>query len=114
MESTRTPEQAFKSPEEELRFLRERVAEKEQELSQRGTEVVPGHAARETIAEYKQMSTEKVLHPSMMVSESQLGRYHVELSPEPHDAQVSQLAAMVAEKGIKNALAVLERIQSPH
>ncbi len=110
----KVPEQTFNSPEEELAFLRGQVAEKERMLAEQGAEVHPHYAAKEVIASYKQASAEKVLSPSMRVGESELARYHVELSPEPHDAQVAQLATLVTEKGIKNVLALAERINNPH
>ena len=110
----KAPEQAFTSPEEELAFLREQVAEKERRLAEPGTGVPPHHAAREVITAYKQTPVHEVLAPSMRVGESELAQYHVELTPEPHDAQVAQLATLVVEKGIKNALALADRINNPH
>lgn len=115
MESGSTvPEKAFKSPEEELVFLRGQVVEQERRLSEQGVDVTSHQAAREVIGAYRQAPAHEVLAPAMRVGESALAQYHVELAPEPHDAQVAQLASIVLEKGIKNALALAERVNNPH
>ncbi|OHA18167.1 MAG: hypothetical protein A2664_01715 [Candidatus Taylorbacteria bacterium RIFCSPHIGHO2_01_FULL_46_22b] len=106
----KAPERTFNSPEEELAFLRERIAQKERELS--GKE--PEHAVQETINEYKQVPKETVLAPAMQIHETELSEYHLKLSPEPHDAQVAQLVHLVVEKGIKNALSVVDKLNDPH
>jgi len=108
------PETTFNSPEEELRFLREQVAHKEQELSSGQLERAPEQGAREVVSAYKQVPTEAVLAPSMRMSEGEVVQLSAELAPEAHDAQVLELAKLVMERGIKNALAVVERLHDPH
>ncbi len=100
-------EQKFGSPEEELRFLRERVIEKEQELGR-------ASAAKETIQEYAKQPVEKILAPTHALAEKEAGTITLDLTPEPHDKQMEGLIALMQERGVRNALAVAQRLGSAH
>ncbi len=106
-QGTRGVEQKFGSPEEELRFLRKQVIEKEQKLGR-------GSATQETIQEYAKQPAEKILALTHALPEREVQTIILDLTPEPHDKQMEGLIAVMQERGVRNALAVVQRLGSPH
>ncbi len=104
----------FKSPEEELAYLRERVAEKERELDAIPTHFEQERIARREIAEYSQQPAAQILHETVVMPEHETVRHLLKLEPEAHDAQLDSLFEIVSQRGIKNALAIAERLKNPH
>lgn len=101
---------AFKTPEEEVAYLRSKINEK-LELSKgfenRFTEKDHAH---EAVREYRQVPLEKVVPPSAQISTSEKHRLLEWLAPRSTDEQVLQLLQIAAEKGVKNALAMAEQM----
>lgn len=119
------PEQKFASPQEELAYLRGEVARREKELEQKGAVPAaafgePRHgrereqAVKETVAAYRNAPAETVLAPEHTLSEQEAGKIVLDLAPEPHDKKMEELAAVLSEKGVKNALLVAEALKNPH
>ncbi|MBL8158145.1 ATP-binding protein [bacterium] len=108
------PATAFKSPEEELAFLRERVAEKERELEVEGNAFEKERIAKREVAEYGVAPAKAVLHEATVLPEHETLRIALDLQPEAHDAQMDGLLKVVAEHGIRNALSVAARLKNPH
>lgn len=108
------PEQRFASPQEELAYLRSEVARRERELEQKGTEPAQERAAQETVTAYRNAPTETVLAPEHTLSAQEVGKIVLDLTPEPHDKKMEELAAVLSEKGVKNALTVAEALSNPH
>lgn len=105
----------FKTPEEELSYLREHVARREQELIQKGHfEHDPERATKEIIDQYKTTSIKKVLHKDTRINEKETGAIVLKLKPEPHDSVMEELLGLMVTKGIKNALSVVEAMNNPH
>ena len=104
----------FKSPEEELAYLRERVAEKERELELPKDKIESERIAKREIAEYADVPAAKILHETVIMAEHETVRHVLKLDPEAHDTQLDGLLAIVAERGIKNALSVAARLKNPH
>ena len=101
----------FKTPEEELEYLRAKVyerastAESNQEM----------HASvQKTVEEYKQQPVAEVLHPKMQISEKKIEKIVLNLEPEEHDSKMGELLGLLQEKGIWNTLAVVEKLNDPH
>ena len=112
---TSTAERRFSSPEEELRFLRGEVLRKERELGEK--EMIAAEReplVKETVASYAQTPSAQTLAPEHALSAKETGAIVLDLTSEPHDKKMEELAALVGTKGIKNALTVAEGLKNPH
>jgi len=105
----------FKTPEEELSYLRAHVAKREQELVDNGhTENVPEKAVRSIVEEYKEVSASDVIHKDNLISKKETEGIVLKLKPETHDTVMEELMGIMITKGVKNALSVVEKMNSPH
>ena len=110
----------LKNTQEEIAFLRERLAKKEKEmvaLAENKNELTQEHKEqiiRQTINEYKQAPSHQVLNPDFAIPEERSEAIVLELSPEEHDDKVSELLGMMQSHGIKNVLNVIEKMNDPH
>jgi Ni2+-binding GTPase involved in maturation of urease and hydrogenase len=104
---------AFKSPEEEIAFLRAEVAKKEQALAERGIEAARDSLASETIRAYGEIPRTRV-HADNRLSEKEHAEIVLRLTPEPHDRVMEELLGVLLSRGIKSALAVVEDMHNPH
>ncbi|MEI7709245.1 MAG: hypothetical protein WCI76_00855, partial [bacterium] len=105
----------FKSPEEELSYLRAHVAEREAELIKVGHfENAKDVASKEVIGTYKDIPAEKLVHGANLVSKKEAEGIVLALRPEPHDAVMEELLGIVITKGIRNAMSVVEAMGNPH
>ncbi len=104
----------FQSPEEELVFLRERVKQKESEIGVPDDDFENKRIAHREVREYQDTPTADVLHDTYREPESNILKKVLELEPEEHDTQVDELLTMVSERGIKNTLAVVDKMGSAH
>lgn len=104
------------TPEEELAYLREQVAAKEAELAKVGVpereQVIVEHLHAHHAAE------EDILAPVYRISEatkkSEAEAILADLNLGGSEQAVRSLQKTMEEKGIKNALAVLEKLGDPH
>src|SRR3989338_7807320 len=96
----------FKSPEEELAYLRDRVREKERELEVAPNRFESDRIAKREIAEYAQTPHATVLHEEYVMPEHETVRHMLKLEPETHDVQMDELLKIVTTRGIRNALSV--------
>ncbi|MBU6490544.1 DUF87 domain-containing protein [Patescibacteria group bacterium] len=108
------------TPEEELAYLREQVARKEQELRKRGTSDI--HAERPRIIS-EEVRAYHAAAPEMLANEYRLSdtaahdaasKIFAELNFGGDEAAIASLQATMEERGIKNALMVLEKLHNPH
>ncbi|OGJ09328.1 hypothetical protein A2356_00525 [Candidatus Nomurabacteria bacterium RIFOXYB1_FULL_39_16] len=105
----------FKTPEEELDYLRAHVAKREEELIGLGhIEHTKENAIGEVIEEYKNVPAEKAVHESNIINKKEAEGIVLQLKPEPHDIVMEELLGIVITKGIKNALSVVEAMGNPH
>lgn len=104
----------FRTPEEELNFLRTHVARRERELSREGNTNSTEHATKEIIEEYKKIPHTEVLHKDAILDSSDAENIVLSLKPESHDTKMEELLGVVVTKGIKNALSVVEAMNNPH
>lgn len=108
--------QKFGSPEEEIAYLRQQVALRERALAESGQTVEGNEVAQEQIDAYKQHAPEEVLSPDMVMQPHETKAVAIELALEPDqdDEAVASLMHVMQEKGVKNALSVVENMNNPH
>jgi hypothetical protein len=104
----------FKTPQEELDFLRAHIAEREKALGEQGKEVNKEQLAHHVISEYRQHEPEAVMHKSAAMSSKEAESMVLRLRPESHDHKMEELLGILLEKGISNSLSVVEKMNSPH
>ncbi len=105
----------FKTPEEELDYLRAHVQKREQELLDVGhVERTAEMATRDLISEYKNVPVEKAVHVDNVLKDKDAENIVLRLKPEPHDSVMEELLGIVITKGIRNALAVVAKMDNPH
>ncbi|MBP6860005.1 MAG: type IV secretory system conjugative DNA transfer family protein [Candidatus Pacebacteria bacterium] len=110
MEGTRQ----LTTPEEELAYLRAQVEEKERELAGRAQEAPRNTLVHERILHHRREMPETVLAPSYKLPEAEVEGIALDLDPDDNDATMAELQGIMEEKGIKNALSVLEKLRNPH
>lgn len=112
----------FASPEEEVQYLRAQIAARETEMRrgdydrvgaptnyERGNEV-----ATQVTREYQSAEAGHLLADEYQANESEIRQLGLDLEPEEHDWQMAELVTIMRDKGIKNALSVLDQLDSPH
>lgn len=104
----------FKTPQEELEFLRAHIAEKEKALSDQGKEVSKEALAHNLIHEYRKYEPTDVMHKSALMDKSEIEGLALRLHPESHDAKMEEMLAVLLDKGVSNALSVIAKMNNPH
>ena len=105
----------FKSPEEELDYLRAHVKAREEQLINIGhIEQANENATLDVIGEYKKIPAEKLVHENNLVGAKETESIVLKLKPESHDTVMEELLGIVLTKGVRNALSVVEAMGSPH
>lgn len=104
----------FKNPQEELAFLRERVKQQETQMGVAGDDFEAKRIAHREVREYQDTPTADVLHETYVEPDSSILKKALELEKEAHDTQVDELLNLVSERGIKNVLAVVDKMGSAH
>ncbi len=102
----------FSNPEEEISYLRAEVAKREKALAEGGYSHET--AAHEVVAEYRETAPAEVLAKSYAVPEKQQNAIVLELSPEAHDSVMSELLTLIMQKGVRNTLSIVEKMNDPH
>lgn len=105
----------FSSPEEELIYLREKVALRERELLARNLEVDQADTetiAREELKEYASFTPKMILDREHALDEPAVAA-SVEQAFIAHDP-VREIIELAQEKGIRNALSVLEKMDNAY
>lgn len=108
------PKTPFQNPEDEITHLRKLIAEKEKNLEEIGLKREDLAPAREILAEYKATQPAATLQPEYEIKKEEIEKIALKLSPEEHDKQINELIALAKEKGIKNALSVVEKMENFH
>jgi len=104
----------FKTPEEELAFLRAHIAEREKAISGQGIEINKEDLAHNVISEYRKLEPENVLHKNAVMKKSDVENFVLRLQPETHDSKMEELLGILLDKGISNALSVVAKMNNPH
>src|SRR3989344_754252 len=94
----------FKTPEEELQYLRAHVAQREQELIGQGNfEHAEEQAMKHVIGEYGKLPVEEVVHKDNLIKKEDAEGIVLKLKPETHDTIMEELLGIVITKGVRNA-----------
>ncbi|MEI6581000.1 MAG: TraM recognition domain-containing protein [bacterium] len=104
----------FKTPVEELDYLRAHVAKKEQELIEKGHFEHAQEVAKNVIKEYKEIPAKEIIHRDNLLSKKESEGIVLKLKPEVHDVIMEELLGVVITKGIRNAISVVETMNNPH
>lgn len=104
----------FKTPDEELDFLRAHVAKREQELKDAGQHEQVEGVAHDVISQYKNLSPKDVLHRDNIIKEKEANAIILRLKPERHDSVMEELLGLVISKGVMNALSIADSMDNPH
>ncbi len=104
----------FKTPEEEIAYLREQVASRENELREKKVLLSGETAASEQISKYRDKLATDVLHQNFVLPEKKVQEVVLNLAPELHDKKMSELMGLMQTKGVKNTLSVLSALKDPH
>ncbi|MFA6552247.1 MAG: type IV secretory system conjugative DNA transfer family protein [Candidatus Paceibacterota bacterium] len=107
-------EKKFSSPEEELQFLRGEVARREKVLEIAGQNPEREKVIAEKMEEYKKIPHEQVLDKGYGLKDSKKEAMALDLAPEEHDDKIEELIAILNEKGLHNALGIVEKMNDPH
>ncbi len=107
-----TPETKLATPQEELVFLRERLAALESSIGKK--EVVPQDLPARVVNAYRKEDSNDVLAKGHEMLKNEVDAVVLDLAPEEHDIQMSELLALVQTRGIRNALSVVEKLGNPH
>lgn len=108
------PAQPLRSHEEELAYLREQVAAKERELATLKQERPREEIVRERLLHHAKLPSTAVLAPEYRMAPQEVGELVLGLDPEADDATMEELRGVMELRGIRNALSVLEKLNSPH
>lgn len=110
-----TYEKKPSSPKEEESALRERVREKESAYEEAGEQPEKEAVISETVSEYAAQDPEEVIETDQYgLSEEKVAELSLDLKPEEHDAKMGELLDMLLEKGIKNTLSVVRKMEDKH
>lgn len=104
----------FKTPEEELAYLREHISRRESELKIEKPEITKEQVAKETVKAYGMLESNEVLAPAHAIPEASVDAIVLRLKPENHDAKMEEFLGILLDKGIKNALSVVAGFNNPH
>ncbi|MEI6479123.1 MAG: hypothetical protein WCO18_02415, partial [bacterium] len=108
----------FSSAEEELKYLKEMISQKEAiltshpESSERDKEMET--IISEELKDYSVADASKVLHADFQMPESKAQEIILDLTPETHDKKMEELLNILLEKGILNAINIARGFGNPH
>ena len=104
----------FSSPEEELKYLRERVLQKEQKLWQDNQPANKEAVISAQVIEYGKQAPQAVLAEHLIIGNPQFEQAVEHIGSLAHRERVRELYKLLAEKGILNAIKVVSAQNSPH
>jgi len=107
------PEEKFRTPEEELAYLRERLSAVEEKFNSDSSSIET-ESAKQVIAEYAARKPEIVLHEKVLMPEQSVEAVVLDLAPEEHDKKMAELLSILQDKGIRNTLSVVAKLDEPH
>ncbi|MFA6536601.1 MAG: TraM recognition domain-containing protein [Candidatus Paceibacterota bacterium] len=107
-----SPEKPFSSPHEEIAFLRSELAKKESLAKASSVERL--ETEKEVIRAYQEMPATAVIAPERVISTEAAEAIVLKLSPEAHDRKIEELLGILQEKGLKNALTILDKLDNLH
>ncbi len=107
-----TPKESLASQSEEIAHL-SRESQKAYILQEAGTTSMES-ATKSAVEEYAAVNAAEFLHEARVLPEHEVERISLRLKPETHDKRIEELFALMLDKGIKNALDVVRKLDDPH
>jgi hypothetical protein len=104
----------FETPQEELEFLRAAVIEQEQQLERLTVPENREAVIAAKLKEYKALAPSEVLADDNRMKAQEVKAIVLDLAPETHDSQMEELLGILQERGIMNALSVVEGLKNSH
>ncbi len=104
----------FTSPEAEIAYLREKIANKELELREKKVDFKIDEVVSSEISRYRDKLSKDVLDETLALSKVDLESLVLDLAPERHDKKIEELLGILDTKGVKNAMSVLSEFKDPH
>ena len=104
----------FKSPQEELEFLRAELKRREQELADKNIEIKKEEIAQHMVEQYKQVPIQKAVEPKNITQPDHTEGIALRLRPEAHDEKIEFLLNNLMSKGIRNTMELVEKMNDPH
>jgi hypothetical protein len=104
----------FKTPQEELDFLRAHIAEREKTLNSQGQEVGKEQLAHDVLSEYRKNEPENVMHKNALMNKEEVEHLILRLKPESHDGKMEEMLGILLDKGIINTLSIISKMNNPH
>lgn len=105
------PAEKFSSPEEEIGFLRQRIAERERELLERNREADAldyETVGKQELFEYGTFTPQRILEAERQMTEPAVAQAAERISKAPDT--VTEIVTLAETEGIRNALTVLEKV----
>lgn len=102
----------FTTPQQELAHIANE-SQKRYILQKEGTRTLEA-ATHSTIEQYAQSQASDFLHESAVLPAHEAERIILRLKPESHDKKIEELFGLMTEKGIKNALDMVKKMNDPH
>ena len=103
-----------RTPGEEIETLRGQTVERGRRLGfESPTQIERERIASQEIADYDEKSPEQVLDPGFQMKESEIEEKALGLGSE-QEKQMDELMKTLEEKGVKNTLSILEKLNNPH
>lgn len=107
-------EQKFKTPEEELNYLRAKVSEHEKVHVSTGEKISREEIIKDELVAHGKKNPEEVLHQDYALKKHEVEAIVLDLTPEDHDAKMGELVNILQEKGVLNTLSVVDKLNNPH
>ncbi len=107
--------QPFSNPEEEIAYLRAQIAERERELLLRQPDADPHEleaAGKEAIREYGMFTPKVILDSGHALPKDELAMHHEHITTTIDP--VEDIVSLALEKGVRNALSVLEKVDNAY
>ncbi len=106
---------SFSSPDEEVEYLRKKVAEQEKELLQRYPQEVDAGTyetlAKREVEDYAKFTPKMVLDSRYRLKTNDV--HEVSKKIEQSVSPVEEIVSLIPEKGIRNVLSILEKMDNP-
>lgn len=109
-----TPEKKFTTPDEEVTFLRERLKQLETNVNAGTHELAHETPEKEVIHTYAKHEPQNVLAKGHEMLQPEVDAIVLDLAPEEHDTVIAELLSVMQEKGIRNALSIVEKMDNAH
>lgn len=103
----------FSSPHEEIAYLRAQIAERERVAGVSGQTLERPAIVQKKVAEYRAQPVAQVLAPEYQLKAHELEEGVLKMGKE-HEETIDELVRVMMDRGIKNALTILEKLNDPH